>query len=643
VKTLGERSRLVTDGSLDESLLIAARDLKRPLQLVNFHAAGRAAYMEYVASLFQSQRMTNLAHLGMLPLMQEWFESEPGIEQTAAVMTVPDLWTVAGCQMVPSKMLFLGVRSRDALRPEQLLADHERFWNEQIPPLARLAGRDDHLGRLCAYLVQRIAVTANDLGVLLEDMGRQKEAFDVYAKARAIDPENLSALLNQNVMARNGWAPEQTETLKRDLEQSLKTFENQKATLWSLALRYGYVRMPEVAARMGLTWALSGQAGLGVAELKRAADMADDIGKDAVRQLLAGVYLAQQKDEESEAIYRDLLKQNPRHGGALIGLARIEIGRRNLARAESLIGEAEAAGVPRERIVVDRAGLRVAEGKDEAARAMLESLLREKSDNVDAWRLLATILLNRNEDRALEDCLARMQKVSGAAGYAASISAAWAIRRQDWAAARSYTRDALAALPNRVDLMEGLVRIELALGGTQEVAADVRRLLQADPRNAIGNYAMGSLQMRSGETDLAEDSLRTSLKAQRTSAALNDLAWLLCEKGAHKEAEALAREALGTDDKLAPAWDTLGVILMRTGRLPEAQEAVERSLALYQGDAVVFLHMAEMQALKKDFKGARETLDVLYQRANQLSPQDQEKLNSLNRQVDEGRTRGGKG
>jgi Tfp pilus assembly protein PilF len=217
----------------------------------------------------------------------------------------------------------------------------------------------------------------------------------------------------------------------------------------------------------------------------------------------------------------------------------------------------------------------------------------------------------------------------------ASIRAEEAAAQQDWDAARTYLQQAVAAAPGDTRLMERLVGMDVIRSSPQEAEADALRLLRLDPNNAVANYVMATLQIKNGEVDMAEDSLKTALKSRRSMAALNDLAWLLGEKGQYAEAEKLAREALTKDEKSPPAWDTLGVILMKTGRAKEAEEAFERSLALSQRDPSVFLHMAELQVAKGNAKRARQLVNMLYEKIRQLSQADQTKLNEVRRQVDE--------
>jgi len=106
-----------------------------------------------------------------------------------------------------------------------------------------------------------------------------------------------------------------------------------------------------------------------------------------------------------------------------------------------------------------------------------------------------------------------------------------------------------------------------------------------------------------------------------TPEALNDLAWTLQAKGEFPEAETHVQRALRMNDRLLAAWDTLGVIYMRTGRLTDAEHALGKALPLAATDLVVHLHMAEMHALRGHPEEAGRHLYAVRQRRGELTAQ----------------------
>lgn len=133
------------------------------------------------------------------------------------------------------------------------------------------------------------------------------------------------------------------------------------------------------------------------------------------------------------------------------------------------------------------------------------------------------------------------------------------------------------------------VRYAVALesaGRTDEAAALYRRLVAQEPGSALLWTNLGNAEARRGRVVDAERAYRRALElAPRDADALNNLAWLLYERGdALVEAEELARRAVagagaGADAYLA--MDTLGRIQRAAGRCRESLEtllAAERAM-----------------------------------------------------------------
>ena len=119
-------------------------------------------------------------------------------------------------------------------------------------------------------------------------------------------------------------------------------------------------------------------------------------------------------------------------------------------------------------------------------------------------------------------------------------------------------------------------------------------LLLLDSDHALANYIIGSIQLQKGDLLLAEDSMRTALVNMRSPAILNDLAWVLQLLKKYDEAETLIREAIKANDKFAGAYDTLGVILMKSGNLAEAETMLNQALVMMNGHPDVLFNLAEL-------------------------------------------------
>jgi Flp pilus assembly protein TadD len=161
-----------------------------------------------------------------------------------------------------------------------------------------------------------------------------------------------------------------------------------------------------------------------------------------------------------------------------------------------------------------------------------------------------------------------------------------------------------------------------------------RALLRIDPDHAFANYMMGSLLAQQGESALAEDSYRRSLEKDRDPPVLSVLALLLQKRGDYPEAERLVREAIAANSRMPRAWDTLGVILVKSGssttnRLAEAERAFETALSLAPSGPFICLHMADLQVKMGKKERARELVGKVLPRRSALPAEEQKELDRL--------------
>jgi len=442
-------------------------------------------------------------------------------------------------------------------------------------------------------------------------------------------------------MIKKGWKTDRAESIHHDLTNAVASLHLKRTHLWELSQYFGYVRAPEAFASIGWIWALSGRPRLAASEIQKAIDMSPAQSKDVFRQVMADLLLGSDREAESETIYRELLGKQPRNLPALMALSKVAMRKGDFAEASARLDQAVEAGLPGPAAELQRVLLLAARGEAATARARLEALTKGEPAFLDAWILLGGLLAQQDDDAALEKCLQKIEDLKGGRGFAAAIRADLALRRNDLDGARNALDEALQSLPGNKQLLERLVRLDMVQKQFDQAANHARQLLRLDAEHAQANYVLGHVQLLNREYDLAEDSLRRSLRANRTPRALNDLAWLLVERaglaglGSLAEAEKLAREAVALNPGLSAASDTLGVILMRTGKFDEAEAAINKAMSLSQTSLGFFLHMAELQARKGNVTRARDIVDMLNEKVDELSAAEQEDLNAVSRLLDE--------
>ena len=608
VESLEGRTWLVSDGVLDTHYYLAAWERGLPLHVLSLPSGNQVVYQRYIASLLDEVHLQNAVMLSLHAFLQEWLR-DPVVAASVGVLHEPNLWRQVGYEAVPQRMVYIGVDPEGLAVDADVAQDAVAFLETFGADLASFESGAGIAGQVVGWASQHAGRLGTDLGVLLEDTGLDQQARAVYAAVRALDPDNISALLNLASMASAGRIEDAAGAIAGELNAFAEGL-SERLQIWSLARTYGAVRSPEAFAQMGWNWAYSGQARMAVSQVERAAALQGEVRSPAMEALMAEVYLLDNRPLESAAIYRAMLAHEGQRLMGLAGLYRLALQDRQLAEARDLLARLASAGMPADRVVLEEVMLDLLAGRAAVALARLDDFLVEHRDLLRGWVLMAEAGFALDDPRAINRALRRVELLEGSRGYFASlIRARMAFKVHDFSLAADYYETALRRRPGHLPLIEELLRLNLLLQRRDVARRHMRALLHADPTHALALYVRGSLQIADGEYRLAEDSLRRSLERVRLPMALNDLAWLLVQREAYAEAEDLVREALQVSDQQAAAWDTLGVILMRTERLEEAEAAFSRSISLDASSALVHLHQAELQLLRGRVDAAREIVE----------------------------------
>ena len=79
----------------------------------------------------------------------------------------------------------------------------------------------------------------------------------------------------------------------------------------SLTRRHGYIRVPEAFRDMGLQWARAGRSEMASSHLEKALHLLPDNRKSPLKTTLANLYFSQKHDKKSEALYYEVLIEDP--------------------------------------------------------------------------------------------------------------------------------------------------------------------------------------------------------------------------------------------------------------------------------------------------------------------------------------------
>jgi tetratricopeptide (TPR) repeat protein len=623
LKQMGpSRSWLITYGILDDAIAVEAFVRKQPLRIINALQMGAKPYRRYVASLFENPRLQGLAYLGFGPLIAEWVQSTPDIGAQIAVLENPDIWYSEGVTPVPHPGWYEGAREVGALNMDALLEEHRAFWRTTGQALSVSARRPSPAQPWLQWCVRSVSKSANNLGVMLEDAARSEDAVACYQAALQLDTNNISALLNWLWLAEREKRPDldrlqlQAEDFARRLRSRLR--------VWALAQQYGYVRAPEAFTRRGWAWVLSGKAGVGVQDMRRAADLGAP--SERVDLALASAYAAQDLQEESEAAYDRVLADNPDNVAALIGKLHLVVRKGAVEKAMELLGRLRALGVPQDVTAVEEATIELADGNKDVALDVLRKLVKESPKNHRAWGLLALV---SDDPKVVDDAVGRLKSLAPNFPQTLWTLALVERKRGDLTAERNYLDRLLKARPGNVPALERLLQLDVLQSQRDEAERRVEQLLKIRPSHTLANYVLGTIQYSRGEIRQAEASYRAALAGGRYAPAMNDLAWILQSRDRLDEARALIEEALAQDSTSPVYHDTAGVIYMKLGDYAKAQQHLQAALARAPEQPDMLLHMAMLYEKQGMSNEAMRIADNLMANPSGISPEGFENLRKL--------------
>ena len=638
---LNPESWLVTDGSLDSLIRLAAYQKNRKIQLINLSAERNPLQIRQLCRLIETDpvfagqpaRYINAARLGCAAFLQDWLASGSGAASQVSFYAPPDLLFEAGLNARPDHLVFLGVKDLESLKKCPFLEDHRAFWADmEIILDGPVAG--SWLNRLRAVLRRHVSMMSNNMGVLLEDLERPEEAYSAYMRALEFDADNFSAMLNRVVLTRSGVNPLEAEEAELAASEALKELKQRPGSR-NLARFYGYVRVPGEFARQGSEWMRFGQPRMAEASLKRAVDLVPMHQKKQFLQRLAVLHLSNSNSKKSEKALQKVLKIAPKDSNALMGMVRVANMRQDHAAAREWLAKAADSGVSEMQITLETAKIEIAEGNYKQAQQRLHAITDAEPSFLEAWALQANLLLSQNKaDVAERDILPRMQSVNpDKTPYITAVTEAYVLKAKGpdfYKRARERFLLALRLQPGSRSVLSEVLKIDYALRDQKASEQHAAAMLRLDRNDALANYIMGTLLIGSNDLPGAAEHLRRSVAASPSVPVLNDLAEVLRMQKQLEEAEEYIRKALELNPESPFALDTLACILIDAGRLSEARKTSDTAVSLAPQSLPLKITAVRIFALSGGDKvEGREMLRQINRYADQLSPQQRAQLEAV--------------
>jgi predicted Zn-dependent protease len=381
-------------------------------------------------------------------------------------------------------------------------------------------------------------------------------------------------------------------------------------------------------------------------------------------------YLSGGSDKEksrAREICLSEIKRNPSNRAALVRLSQLEALDGNVAEAVKCL-ERALAGVENDpkyaKILAQKHLL-----KDELYEA--EMVLRRAIDadpnDIQAWALLTHVLIqnvdmikdasvNTNsaakKDKALkeieENILPKMESLVKDRPVEDAVyrsTRAFVLTRKGGVAHIREARDSYDAVANsgRGSTHTGdmILTLDMQLNDKAHAEDRAMRILAANPDDSLANYIMGSISLHRGENNQAEKYLRKSVSGKRIALlAYNDLAEVLRRLKKFDEAEKYARKAVEITPNLYVAWETLGSILMDTGKsFEEAEKYIQKACDLSKdeqggaADVRMLISLARVQKARGQMKRAKSTMRMVQSRMNELTDYERREFEELMRSV----------
>ncbi len=674
---LGDRNWLVTQGVLDDHLRILADVQGKKLNLVCLDREDDESYLKSISSMIDEAGLKSTkgdlkaaASVGVNPFVQDWFGGDPDVGAKAAVLGIPDFWYIAQKTPVPDGIFFSGVADVKEFDGKKAFADFLELWKRLEKPLYRRRGEslsevDDPVARLRLHLRRHIGFIGNNLGVTLQDIELNDEAFQLYELVRkTIDPDNVCALFNEFEMARAGVRVAVTK--KGEIEKEIKALvdnPNKRYVLWSLSRFYGYIRSPDIFARMGYGWALSGQTGAAISQVRRALPFVPAERQAGLANIMAAIYAMGGDTKKSREAYLKVLDNDGNNRDALLGLARLSMRSGAIEEAQSYLTKAVEQAPSKEASNVEWAIIHLMNNDLDQARISLQKATDLNPNDMQAWGLLAHVMLQQAEaskddkikTKTIDDLervvIPRMETIAGGPkNYFLQVTRALVLlkradeeirlKKGNGEGQRKTARDALLAAfnlqPSAKPVADMLLQQDIALDDKVLARDHARLVLRQNRKNQLANYVLGSLHLGQGEYGHAETFLRVAVSDEAPfAAAENDLAEVLRREGHLEEAERYANKAVTSDPNLYVAWETYASTLIDQNKdLAKAEEYLRKAIDLCKQNAAqedLRMQITLVKVLLKNGKtmSAKGALRTLQSRKKELSDFDRAELEKV--------------
>lgn len=712
INEMGERNWIVTDGAIDDNLELAALRKGKKINLISL---ARENDDEYVNALTQivltsqlggSECSKELVKLlapswnkkqRLVPFIEYWLKNDPNAHKRVVIWGAPQLWINAGKDPHPGFYFFGGDETKASKISYQswktrweTIKDYLEMGKAWGSYRSVVNGDGAHFNvreRKMHNLRRHLGFMATSQGynyhyngfkyfeknMIAEGNEELEKAFKLYELVlNEIDPDNLAALFNEEVLATKNKFMKAIQK-RKELDKGLEAFKkdpNRHYHPFRLSLLYGSICDPEFMIKYAQMLSKSGQKSQGLFLMRRAIDLIPTEQRRLVELNLLVHYFSDGSAEnkaEARRICQSEIKREPNNRVALARLSELEAQDGNLSLAIEYL-ERALKGVENDsryaklmaRLYLMRNEFRDAEltlrkardenPKDIQTLALLTQVLIRMADNLGDVSANAklekrkTAIFKEVEGELMPtmEFLAKESKENDAVYR--SVRALMLMRK----GGESNIREARDSFDVVVDRGMGsshtsdmILSLDMQLNDKEHAEERASRVLASRPDDPLANYIMGSIVLHRGDNEAAEKYFKKAVSGKRViPLAFNDMAEVLRRRKAFDEAEVYARKAVEQMPNLYVAWETLGSILMDAGKsFDEAEKCVQKACELSKNeqggaaDVRMLISLARVQIRRNQMNRAQVTIREVQRRLNELTDFEKQEFQELMKSV----------
>ncbi len=625
VMDMGQRTWLISNGGLDNHLLLQANLLKHPLTLVTlrqrllpdeFRKLDNLIANDPVFEGLNRIRLQNALSVGPVRFIMEWFKTDPQAAARAMVFATPEIWTACGYHAVPDGLAFGGIPHDTVPDFARITEQNRRFTDRVAPLLSPKKGAPGQVMALRRFLRLKAGYTANELGVYLEEKEQTEAAYQSYLRAGQIDPLNISADINAYALASSKKLhPEEMDRLLTKIKSHASDPSLKNLTLTGILQTYGTIRQPDFYRQQSSLWSNMGSTAVALDKINKASALSAEAGAQTLMDN-ASFYLQAGVFAKAEACCQAVLENDAANVAALTTMATLALNDRKLEAAQTWLDKAARAGADEAALLHQTIQLALFKNNESQAKQLLLKATQDNPDDVRYWFLLADVLLKQNAVQDVEfKVLPAIQKaLNNQEHFLVHTVRGFILRKKGpkaYKEARLELLHALSLNANLPDVLNTVFELDLAIGNPDFMEADAKSQLMLNPDHALANYLMGTINLKRGDLQKSEDSLRRSIGARPSSPACNDLAENLRRQKRLAEAETFARQALAIEPDFPSSLDTLACILLDAQRVEAAAPLAALATQKSPSKTAFQLTLLRVRVKQNNVEEVKRLLDIL--------------------------------